>query len=57
LEAGKGETTFTAPEKQKDCGSYKNCRSRISAPKAAGLPVLAGPDENPNSAGILACAS
>lgn len=37
---GKGETTYTAPKNRKGCGSSENCRSRLSAPKAAAAPYL-----------------
>ena len=53
---GKGETTYTAPKNQK-LRQFRNCRSRFSASKAAMSPVLAGPDTQTVSAGILAHAS
>ena len=37
---GKGETTYTAPKDRKGRGSSENCRSRLSAPKAAAAPYL-----------------
>ena len=43
--------------KKAKAAAARRCRSRISASKAAGKPVLAGPGEETIPAGILACAS
>ena len=40
LKMVRGETTYTAPKDRKGCGSSENCRSRLSAPKAAAAPYL-----------------